>query len=222
MRRLMNSTSSCWIDYLTPETTGMADFTKILEQAQHMQGRLEKIQGELEGMTVTATSGGGMVTVEADGKGQITRVRIDPSVVNPADVEMLEDLVLVAVREAQQKAAELAKSEMSKLTGGLNLPFKLPSRRHWRLSPKKSAPARNASISPKKICVPSAAMHVETRRSSVRWRKRPTSAPSSAPASSAESIMCSADDSRRSMASVPTILRFLSWRVAYREVRCGK
>jgi len=104
----------------------MADFTKILEQAQQMQSQLEKIQTELEGMSVTATSGGGMVTVEADGKGQITRVRIDPSVVNSADVEMLEDLVLVAVRDAQQKAADLAKREMSKLTGGLNLPFKMP------------------------------------------------------------------------------------------------
>jgi DNA-binding protein, YbaB/EbfC family len=77
-------------------------------------------------MTVTATSGGGMVTVEADGKGQITRVRIDPSVVNGGDVEMLEDLILVALRDAQQKSGELAKSEMSRLTGGLNLPFKLP------------------------------------------------------------------------------------------------
>jgi nucleoid-associated protein EbfC len=104
----------------------MADFTKILEQAQQMQSQLEKIQDELSGMSVTATSGGGMVTVEADGKGQITRVRIDPSVVNSADVEMLEDLVLVAVRDAQQKAADLAKREMSKLTGGLNLPFKMP------------------------------------------------------------------------------------------------
>jgi DNA-binding YbaB/EbfC family protein len=104
----------------------MADFSKILEQAQQMQGRLEKIQDELQGMTVTATSGGGMVTVEADGKGQITRVRIDPSVVTAGDVEMLEDLILVALREAQQKSAELAKSEMSRLTGGLNLPFKLP------------------------------------------------------------------------------------------------
>ncbi len=104
----------------------MADFNKILEQAQQMQGRLEKIQDELQAMTVTANAGGGMVTVEADGKGQINRVRIDPSIVNATDVEMLEDLVLVAVRDAQQKAADLAKQEMSKLTGGLNLPFKLP------------------------------------------------------------------------------------------------
>ena len=104
----------------------MADFSKIMEQAQQMQGRLEKIQEELAGMTVTGTSGGGMVSVEADGKGQITKVRVDPSIVNASDVEMLEDLLLVAMRDAQQKAADLAKQEMSKLTGGLALPFKLP------------------------------------------------------------------------------------------------
>ena len=79
-----------------------------------------------EAVRVEATAGGGMVTVEADGKGTITRVRIDPSVADAKDVEMLEDLVLVAVNEAQKKASELAKGEMSKLTGGLNLPFKLP------------------------------------------------------------------------------------------------
>jgi DNA-binding YbaB/EbfC family protein len=67
-----------------------------------------------------------MVIVEADGKGTITRVKIDPSVADPKDLEMLEDLILVAVNEAQKKAAELAKDEMSKLTGCLNLPFKLP------------------------------------------------------------------------------------------------
>ncbi|MEO5580540.1 MAG: YbaB/EbfC family nucleoid-associated protein [Gemmatimonadaceae bacterium] len=104
----------------------MADFTKILEQAQQMQGRLEKIQDELQNMTVSGMSGGGMVTVEADGKGQITKVRVDPSIVDPSDVEMLEDLLVVALRDAQQKSAELAKTEMSKLTGGMALPFKLP------------------------------------------------------------------------------------------------
>lgn len=104
----------------------MADFSKILEQAQQMQGRLEKIQGELGNMTVSGSSGGGMVTVDADGKGQITKVRVDPSIVNASDVEMLEDLLLVALRDAQQKSADLAKQEMSKLTGGMGLPFKLP------------------------------------------------------------------------------------------------
>jgi len=107
----------------------MADFMKILQQAQQMQGRLAQIQEELAAKTVSASAGGGMVTVEADGKGQVRRVKIDPSVVNPGDVEMLEDLVLVAVTEAQKKAAALAQEEMGKLTGGLNLPnlpFKLP------------------------------------------------------------------------------------------------
>ncbi|MEJ7759641.1 MAG: YbaB/EbfC family nucleoid-associated protein [Gemmatimonadaceae bacterium] len=104
----------------------MADFTKILEQAQQMQGRLEKIQDELQNMSVSGSSGGGMVNVEADGKGQITKVRVDPSIVSASDVEMLEDLLLVALRDAQQKSADLAKQEMSKLTGGMALPFKLP------------------------------------------------------------------------------------------------
>ena len=104
----------------------MADFTKILEQAQQMQGRLEKVQDELAKMTVSGSSGGGMVTVDADGEGQITKVRVDPSIVSASDVEMLEDLLLVALRDAQQKSTELAKQEMSKLTGGLGLPFKLP------------------------------------------------------------------------------------------------
>jgi DNA-binding YbaB/EbfC family protein len=104
----------------------MADFSKILEQAQQMQGRLEKVQDELGNMHVSGTSGGGMVTVEADGKGQITKVRVDPSIVNASDVEMLEDLLLVALRDAQQKSTDLAKQEMGKLTGGMGLPFKLP------------------------------------------------------------------------------------------------
>jgi len=104
----------------------MADFLKIMQQAQQMQSKMAQVQGELEKMTVTATAGGGMVTVTADGKGNISQVRIDPSVVNPADVEMLEDLLVVALRDAQKKATDLAKDEMGKLTGGLDLPFKLP------------------------------------------------------------------------------------------------
>ncbi|MBX6332556.1 MAG: YbaB/EbfC family nucleoid-associated protein [Gemmatimonadaceae bacterium] len=104
----------------------MADFMKMLQQAQQVQGRLQQMQQELEQKTVTASSGGGMVTVTADGKGQVRSVRIDPTVVNPADVEMLEDLVLAAVAEAQKKAGEMAQEEMKKLTGGLSLPFKLP------------------------------------------------------------------------------------------------
>jgi len=104
----------------------MADFSKIFEQAQQMQSRMQEMQDSLQKQTVSGAAGGGMVTVEADGKGTVTRVRIDPAVVQPTDVEMLEDLVLVAVNDAQKKAADLARTEMSKLTGGLNLPFKLP------------------------------------------------------------------------------------------------
>ena len=104
----------------------MADMMKILQQAQQMQSRLQQIQDELEQRTVSAAAGGGMVTVEADGKGQVRRIKIDPSVVDPKDVEMLEDLVTVAVTEAQKKAASLAQEEMGKLTGGMGLPFNLP------------------------------------------------------------------------------------------------
>ena len=104
----------------------MADFSKILHEAQQMQGRLQQLQDELQNKTVTGTSGGGMVSVTADGKGQVRSVKLDPSVVNPADIEMLEDLIAVAVADAQRKAADLAQEEMRKLTGGLPLPFKLP------------------------------------------------------------------------------------------------
>jgi DNA-binding YbaB/EbfC family protein len=104
----------------------MADFMKILQQAQQMQGKLQEIQDQLQQQTVTGSAGGGMVTVDADGKGQVKRVRLDPSVVSPNDIEMLEDLIVVAMADAQKKAGELAQAEMGKLTGGLQLPFKLP------------------------------------------------------------------------------------------------
>jgi DNA-binding YbaB/EbfC family protein len=104
----------------------MADFMKILQQAQEMQGKFSELQETLKQQTVTGTAGGGMVTVEANGQGTVRTIRIDPSVVSASDVEMLEDLVLVAVTEAQRKAAEAGQAEMGKLTGGLNLPFKLP------------------------------------------------------------------------------------------------
>jgi len=99
---------------------------KILQQAQEMQGRFQKIQDELQQLTVTGASGGGMVVAEVSGTGQLKKIKLDPSVVNPADIEMLEDLVTVAVSDAQQKAQAAAQEQMGKLTGGLNLPFKLP------------------------------------------------------------------------------------------------
>lgn len=99
---------------------------KILQQAQEMQGRFQKIQEELQQLTVTGSAGGGMVVVDVTGTGQVKKIKIDPSVVNSADVEMLEDLVTVAVVDAQQKAQAAAQEQMGKLTGGLSLPFKLP------------------------------------------------------------------------------------------------
>lgn len=104
----------------------MVDFMKALQQMQEMQGRLAKIQEELQAQTVTGSAGGGMVTVTANGQGTVSAVKIDASVVNPSDVEMLEDLVLVAMTEVQKKAQALQQQEMGKLTGGLPLPFKLP------------------------------------------------------------------------------------------------
>lgn len=104
----------------------MADFMKILQQAQEMTGRMQEMQEKLLDQTVTGSAGGGVVTVETDGKGHLRSVKIDPSVVNADDVAMLEDLLVVAVREAQKKAGELEAREASALTGGMNLPFPLP------------------------------------------------------------------------------------------------
>ena len=104
----------------------MKDMMKLLQQAQEMQGNMKRIGEELAALTVTGTAGGGMVTVEVNGQGLFKRVKIDPSVVNAADVEMLEDLVAVAAAEAQRKAQEHAQERMGGVMGGMNLPFKLP------------------------------------------------------------------------------------------------
>lgn len=99
----------------------------MFQQAQQMQGKLAELQEELAKRTVAGSAGGGMVTVEADGKGIVKRVRIDPSLVAGGDVELIEDLVTVAVGDAQQKAAQLGQEEMGRLAGGLGIPgLKLP------------------------------------------------------------------------------------------------
>jgi len=102
----------------------------IMKQAQKMQEKMQKIQDELADLQVEASSGGGMVTVVANGKQEILEVRIDKQVVDPEDVEMLEDLVVAAVNQAMEKAQELANDEMGKAAGGMlgNLPggFKMP------------------------------------------------------------------------------------------------
>ena len=104
----------------------MTDIMKLMQQAQEMQGRLQQMQESLEHQTVTGSAGGGMVTVEADGKGTVRKITIDPSVVNPDDVAMLEDLVTVAVVDAQKRAAAHQQAQMGQLAGGLDLPFQLP------------------------------------------------------------------------------------------------
>jgi DNA-binding YbaB/EbfC family protein len=101
------------------------DLKNLVAQAQEMQQRAQQVDESLLKLTVTASSGGGMVKVEVDGKGHVKKIHLDPAAVNPADVEMLEDLVLVAVVDAQKKAAEAAQREMRTLMGGVNLPFPL-------------------------------------------------------------------------------------------------
>jgi len=94
----------------------------IMKQAQKMQKQMMEIQEELANRTVEATVGGGVVTVVANGQQQIISIKIDPEVVDPGDVEMLQDLILAAVNEAYRKAQELMTSEMNKLTGGMKIP----------------------------------------------------------------------------------------------------
>jgi len=104
----------------------MADFNQLLQLGQQMQGKLTQMQTELAQQMVTGSSGGGMVRASANGRGEIQSIQVDPSVVSDGDVEMLEDLVLAAVSDAQRKAQELYKNELGKVTGGLPLPFQLP------------------------------------------------------------------------------------------------
>jgi DNA-binding YbaB/EbfC family protein len=94
----------------------------MIQQAQRLQAQLAKAQEELGNLMVEASSGGGAVTVVMNGQQQIQSVKISPEVVNPEDVEMLEDMVLTAVREASAKAQEVAAKQLSGLTGGLKIP----------------------------------------------------------------------------------------------------
>jgi hypothetical protein len=100
----------------------MKDFQNVLKQAQEMQARLARLQEELAGRTVEASSGGGMVTVVANGRQEILSVRIEKEVVTPEEVELLQDLVRAAVNEALSRSREMMAAEMAKITGGMNLP----------------------------------------------------------------------------------------------------
>ncbi len=100
----------------------MKGMGNMMKQAQKLQSKMLKMQEELAGRTVEASAGGGMVKVEANGRQQIVSIAIDPEVLDPEDVDMLQDLVLAAVNDALTKSQEMVSSEMGKLTGGMNIP----------------------------------------------------------------------------------------------------
>jgi len=98
---------------------GMGSFAK---KAQEMQRRLAEMQESLKTRVVDGSSGGGMVTAFVNGRQELVSIKIDKSVVDPDDVEMLEDLIIAAVSQGTKKAQEMASEEMSKITGGMNVP----------------------------------------------------------------------------------------------------
>ncbi len=100
----------------------MKGMGNIMKQAQQMQKKMLEVQEELGNRTVEATVGGGMVSVTVNGKNEVLQVKVEPQVVDPDDVEMLEDLIVAGVNEALRKAQEMASAEMGKLTGGLKIP----------------------------------------------------------------------------------------------------
>lgn len=100
----------------------MKDFREVLKQAHEMQSRLARLQEEMAGKTVEASSGGGMVTVVANGRQEVLSVRIEKEVANPGEVDLLQDLVRAAVNEALSRSREMMAAEMAKITGGMNLP----------------------------------------------------------------------------------------------------
>ncbi len=100
----------------------MKGMGNMMKQAQKLQSKMLKLQDELAEKTVETTAGGGMIKVVANGRQQIVSMTIDKEVVDPEDVEMLQDLILAAVNDALTKAQDMVSGEMSKLTGGFNLP----------------------------------------------------------------------------------------------------
>ncbi|NLC83498.1 MAG: YbaB/EbfC family nucleoid-associated protein [Ruminococcaceae bacterium] len=102
---------------------GMGNMNQLLQQAQRMQKEVEKAQEEIAQMTAEATAGGGVVKAVVSGEKQLTELTIDPAAVDPEDVDMLQDLVLVAVNEAMRKIEEMSEERMAKATGGRGLPM---------------------------------------------------------------------------------------------------
>ena len=104
------------------DSESMNNLGNLLKQAQKFQSQVSQIQAELGEQRVEVSAGGGMVTAVVNGRQELLAVRIDPQVVDPGDLEMLEDLVVAAVSEAMKRASEMAAERMRKLTGGLELP----------------------------------------------------------------------------------------------------
>lgn len=105
-----------------PGGLGGGNMNNMMKQAQKLQKQMEEMQKELENTEFEASVGGGAVVVKANGRKEVTGIAIKPEVIDPDDVEMLEDLILSAVNEALRKAEEESASKMGKLTGGLNIP----------------------------------------------------------------------------------------------------
>jgi len=100
----------------------MKNLGNIMSQAKKIQDRLASVQEEMALKTIDGSAGGGMVTVTANGRQEIVSLKIEPEVVNPEDIEMLQDLVQAAVNDALRKSQEMVQQEMSKITGGLKIP----------------------------------------------------------------------------------------------------
>ncbi len=100
----------------------MKNLSQMMKQAQQMQAKMAEMQEKLEAMEVEGSSGGGMVRVRLSVKGSMREIKIDPVLLNPAEVEVLEDLILAAVNDARARGETMAAEEMQKLTGGLQLP----------------------------------------------------------------------------------------------------
>ncbi len=105
-----------------PPMGGMGNMNNMIKQAQKMQQDMLKMQEELEAAEFEATSGGGAVTVKATGKKEITSIKINPEVVDADDIEMLEDLILVAVNDAMKKVDGANQEKLGRLTGGMSIP----------------------------------------------------------------------------------------------------
>jgi DNA-binding YbaB/EbfC family protein len=106
----------------------MKNLAGLMKQAQQMQSKMQEMQARLESIDVEGVAGAGLVAVTLNGKGDLRRVKIDPKLADPADIEMLEDLIVAAHRDAKTKIDAMAQEEMQKVTGGLQLPpgMKLP------------------------------------------------------------------------------------------------